>query len=694
MLGRWPFGPGYMPRGGTVSDSILYVKAGGGIYIFNVSNPMAIEKLSEIQTPGSPFYLYRHDDLLCVGEYTAGVALYRISDPVKPQFLSRYMTPDLACGVMFDGRYAYVACWDSGLRIIDFADPLHPCEVGSCICPGQALDVDVEGEFAYLTTGWEGLRIINIYDPANPYEVGSYVRSNDPAREVCVRDTLAYVIFEDIGGLVILNVRDPSCPSEVSVTYPGGEPLQLALYGGLACLNVLGPSRPMIKILDVSQPADPQIVGEFSGTWLDDFSGVATIGERCYTVKNASAPSASVLSLDISDPTHPTLLSTYPMPVSTDAIIVRDSLAIAGTRGRGLQVFDITSHRRIRFLGHAGDTSRVGGLACLGSYVYLACWHGTYFKVVDFSDPTHPAVVGEIDSFGYAHDVAVQEEYAFVSEGEKLRVIDLREPTRPFQVASVRLPSSAFGVDVLGDYCYVANWYGGVQILDISDPVHPSIIGSLATPGAAASDTRVCYPYLYYTDISGFGIADISNPREPVQVGYYQFKPPASAWGIDAHHNLVFVALGYGGMRVFDVSDPMQPTEVGHYITPCWAYHLQYRDDIVYVADCDGFCILQYYGAGISESAPVTYMPSSNIRITASLLRNLLSIKYTCTHGSQSAVTIYDACGRVIMRLYSKDSTPGLKQLNIDVSGLSNGIYFLNLKSDGRTWVARFEVMR
>ena len=43
----------------------------------------------------------------------------------------------------------------------------------------------------------------------------------------------------------------------------------------------------------------------------------------------------------------------------------------------------------------------------------------------------------------------------------------------------------ASGVVVDGDYAYVADDLSGLQVIDVSDPAVPQIVGSVDTPGEA-----------------------------------------------------------------------------------------------------------------------------------------------------------------------------------------------------------------
>ena len=150
MLGEWPFGGCFWMADDVVNDTIVYVNAGGSMYILNVKDPTNISKVGELQTPGIPIYFSAHDSLMCVSEFRAGVALYSIADVARPRLLGRCRGQFSSCRVTFDGRYAYVACFDSAVRVIDCQDPAHPNEIAKLLVPDGATVVKEQGSYLFI----------------------------------------------------------------------------------------------------------------------------------------------------------------------------------------------------------------------------------------------------------------------------------------------------------------------------------------------------------------------------------------------------------------------------------------------------------------------------------------------------------------------------------------------------------------
>lgn len=690
MVGHWPYGPGVMYKE-VMSESLIYVHAGVGFYVLDVGRPGAVVKVAEVPTQGVPGFISRHGSRLCVGESDAGVALYDVTDLRHPALLGRYASSGAALGVAFDGRYALAACDDARLLVIDFADPAAPVLTGSCLLPGDPVDVVASGNVACVTAQFGGLCLVDITDLHNPALVGRYTRDRDAARVVRVADTVAYVTF-DQGGMVILGISNPAQPNELSRFCPARGAGDLALQDTLVLVETFGWPRS-IRAVSVADPRAPRALGTFRT--LDGqcgFQGLAIDDQRAYTQWESGALD-SLMVLDISDPTTMVVTASYAgIPPLTDDVVVVESLLLAGTRGDGLRLFDISNMASPVELGRVCDTTRVGRLGVRDGIAYLACWHGSILKTVDFSDPRHPVQVGMLDTFGYAHDIALQGTYAYLAEGEYLRIVDISDPSNPRQLSRLSLPSSSFGVDVADSFCYVANWLGGVRVVDVSDPANPHEVASYATPCSAAVDICVRPPYLYYADVGGFGVLKVGNPREPDSAAYVSTVPLEENWGLNVDGEILAATRSWGGVKLYDVTEPDRPVEVGWYDTPGWPYHLQQAGRLTYAADGEGFVVLEYLAPGVEEGSGSVLQPAPILQCiydpTARMLRLQLPDEI-----DSARIMVVDATGRTRLVRSVARAAPGKSTIEVDVSGLLTGTYVVRLETPRWTGAGRFVVL-
>ena len=198
-----------------------------------------------------------------------------------------------------------------------------------------------------------------------------------------------------------------------------------------------------------------------------------------------------------------------------------------------------------------------------------------------------PQAVSSLPLPGFPNGIDVQGDYAYIASGAAgLLVVDVSVLSSPTLVAVVDTPGNANDVRVEGDRVYVADGANGVLIFDLSTPANPTLLGSTVTPGVA-TDLAVEGDTVFVADESGLAIVDATNPASPVLVG--SSATPGRARGVDVEGGLAVVADTRSGIHVFDVSDPGQPLLLGttHLRTTnrSYAADVVVRGGLAYVAD-------------------------------------------------------------------------------------------------------------
>ncbi len=244
----------------------------------------------------------------------------------------------------------------------------------------------------------------------------------------------------------------------------------------------------------------------------------------------------------------------------------------------------------------AGDCTAVDYWS--GSYAYVTDSSGTVSKV-SIANPTAPSVSATYAA-AITNDVAVSGTKVFVAAGSAgLLVLDASTMALS---TSYNTPGSAPGVDVLGNYAYVADG-GTLQILDITT-TPPTFKGSVATTSSVdakavvvGANTRV-----YVADNASAAelrIIDATTPTAPSQLGVFDATGAGGPQGVDASGTTVYLADGTQGLRVVDASTPSAPVETKSYTT---------SDNVVSVILWGAKLVLGARGAGVHvvDPAPVT----------------------------------------------------------------------------------------
>lgn len=220
------------------------------------------------------------------------------------------------------------------------------------------------------------------------------------------------------------------------------------------------------------------------------------------------------------------------------------------------------------------------GVKVVDSYACCAFFSGLI--ILDITDPQHPVEASRLYCQGNGLGVDVSGDYAFLAdERAGLQIIDVSDPHQPFIAACYDTPGQACDVTVRGSLAYVMDGPGsesGLVILDVSEPTDPVFLGNFSASGASEKcEIAGDHAYLggvYY----GLDIVDISDPTNPHLAIRYEM---CSSSQICVRDTIAYVTAGCGGgdnrtegstvLYVLDVSDPCEPVPMGEYYCEGWA---------------------------------------------------------------------------------------------------------------------------
>ena len=242
-------------------------------------------------------------------------------------------------------------------------------------------------------------------------------------------------------------------------------------------------------------------------------------------------------------------------------------------------------------LSEVGALDELGSVADVhvsGEYAYLADSSGG-LQVVDISDPANPARVSVFESPGSTRGqgVFVAEPYLYLADGQGVRILNIEDPSDPQVIGFYDTLGFALDLQIVGDLAYVAAREGGFYIGDISDPTDPQHVSRLFDAGTDhVLDVQVSGDYAYVTmQGQGLKIVDVSQPASPLLVGELDTDGSAEAGAVDG--NLLYLADGEAGVKVVDISDPSAPEEIARFDTPGYAQDVEFLDQMLLIADGD-----------------------------------------------------------------------------------------------------------
>ena len=112
-----------------------------------------------------------------------------------------------------------------------------------------------------------------------------------------------------------------------------------------------------------------------------------------------------------------------------------------------------------------------------GNTAYIG--NGDLFQVLDLSDPSNPLVIGEIP-LGAVSVISIKDSIAHVL-GSRYYTVDISDPYHPKKLGELFLPWPMRVVPT-DTFSYVS-YFGGLAIVDYSDPTNLTVRNSTGVPG-------------------------------------------------------------------------------------------------------------------------------------------------------------------------------------------------------------------
>ncbi len=344
------------------------------------------------------------------------------------------------------------------------------------------------------------------------------------------------------------------------------------------------------KILGLNWRED--IARFYSG---EEIRGIFLEGKTLYI---ADEPRLAIMN--VSDPSHPTLLSQYSHGSygCLRDVVVSGSYAYLAIRDRGIQVVDVSDKEhpvQVRTIRLAGK-NRPWRIVVNGSFLYVALEDDYRLDILDISDPRSPVVRGSYaaresgNPYNDYSAVAVAGTYAYVAEWyHAMRVIDVSNPDLPREVAKISMEGPS-DIKIRDRYAYLSMRYspsqpegGGIAIIDISDPIHPRVAGESTELHGYAEGIWPASGYTYAAFSSkGFAVWDTHDPARP----RLRVNVPVIG-GVDStitQGPYLYIGAHNDGVWVLDARDPEHPFEIAFVYYPGRTRDLSISGDYLYTA--------------------------------------------------------------------------------------------------------------
>lgn len=249
----------------------------------------------------------------------------------------------------------------------------------------------------------------------------------------------------------------------------------------------------------------------------------------------------------------PTQLSSVYLPEFAAALAVADKRVYVADRA-GLTIMDVSNPSSPRVVGRLRLPGRAPcTVAGAGILAFTANWE------IKYGSDVMPRVEGRPDILEV-----------------HINIVDVSDPARPRLAGSLMhtdtwpLPAGTPSLDLVlaGRWVFCACGPAGLLVLDVSNPVAPTVVGTYKDGGnhLRAVDTHGSTAFIassFQEGNSRLQIVNLDNPAKPVVLA--SLDTPGIAQDISIAGSLAFVTLGDAGLLIVDVSRPELPSVLDHY---------------------------------------------------------------------------------------------------------------------------------
>ncbi len=579
-------------------DDLLYVSAGVYFVILDITVPgspvgMGMIKLSSINQ-----HFVIENNMAYIAGYYKGLRIIDLSFPATPTLVIEKYGGRTYQGIAKLNNYIYMGGGGSGLLVIDISDRNSPTLANQISLQDEGekspYSMSVWKNFLFVADGLQGIKIVDISTPVSPVLLDTFDTPGD-CHDLVVDDSKLYVadFFE---GVHLINIFETSDIDGDGVadgadSFPS-DPLEWLDTDGDNIGNNADTDDDNDTILDSSDdfPTNPLEWLDTDGDGFGDNTDVFILDPSEWEDSDLDGIGDNADTIDVPELINLSPVSSYTSFGQARGTLKDDNYIYVANGTSGLTVLEIATNGSLSEIGsytlNSGGRARY--LAKINQYLYMAA-RSEGLIVLDVSDPANPQHVYTYDTPDMATFLTLDGTTLYLSDRNSLQIFDVSIPQTPIWLSELtkhalepKVTLSEFEhVIVHEDIAYIAGYYHGLIIVDVSDPASPSIISrklsSLAPSGHALWAVEKYGNYVFTGgEGSGLIVYDIRDPYNPEEKTVLPL--PSSSivlttlddppFHMKALGTYLFIADGENNIQIVNISDPLSPFIANEFSAP------------------------------------------------------------------------------------------------------------------------------
>lgn len=428
-------------------------------------------------------------------------------------FMRLYWENFITSEMTYTGNFIYAGTTE-GISVFDARDEKNIRLVKKVPLYGRVGHITVEGNILYATSGASGFYTLDISFPENPRVTGNVnLFRQNYVEDGAVKNGMVYLSTDR--GIVVVDAKNPRKPRVVSHV---DEPQLMWVHVNANTLYVAKAAYGML-IYDISRAEKPVLL--------------------------------SKLKLYEPQKNKPVPVDEPPRWVTTV-----NNYAYLANGYQGISILDVHDAHHPVFIKHFKTGAFCDQIAVFGQILAVRALPQTIL-FLDVSSPENPVIVKSMRGIGFPHQGVRGNKAVFVTSRAGFRIADITNPLAPKILGTYIHPPVASDIQIYGNYIFLADGSGGLEMYKIMKPGEVKKLSTLQTTGLANS-LAVSFPYVFIANgLAGVDVVDVWDAENPVLKT--TFNAEQHNWGVALQNNLLYIAAGTMGMTVYDVRDPLHP---------------------------------------------------------------------------------------------------------------------------------------
>lgn len=678
-----------IPNAVYISDSTLYIGAGGALKIFSCSNLSEPVLLSQYSLPSSIRDIYYENKNI----YLLADSLYLFSFTDEIKFLNKF--PITGNKVIKRGDIIFILT-NLGLSSIDISDINNIALLDTVLFDYFTNDISISGNYAYAATAG-GLYKVDISAPRNMEVKSLYETSSGfDVFGVCTFDNYIYATVSSYGNNIL--ILEASNDENLNLAKITGVDESYTLrkiiaYSGKLYITDCGHG---FYCFDLSIPDEPILITKYSSSSVNKISVnniYAAILKSCniYNPKNIEIIDLTTLP--------PQKVSEIEIIGSYGNLIAKDNIVFVYVKNRQeIEIIDFSSSNP-KILDSL-NTPEVYSLLVNNNYLFIG--HTSGLTIYDVAIAYNPIFISSVTLASPVLDMIIRDTIAFIGTGGGLKIFNLSDINNPQPIGEY-LKSSLGRLALNGDYVYLANPSPSfdiacsIDMIDISNLYSPKFISEYYfdyRTGRDIWDMLFKNNLLFIVNWNCLSIYKTVSPTDLVYCSnyYYGTVYPENRKAIQVINKTVFGIADYTGLHILNVDDPYSVKELKSYKFPDMTYSVYANNEKIYVSSMNN-------GVYEIDNTFLTNVNEQNkIPNQCLLLQNYpnpfnpnTKIEYSIPKSSFVTLKVYDILGREIATLVNEEKQTGNYDVEFFTKGgsasggngkeLPSGIYFYKLQA-------------